>query len=66
MDDRDKLKHLVGHWQEHEKEHAGTYRTWAGKMQNLGEREVAERLAEIARASEELALRFSALREMLC
>lgn len=65
MDDRDKLKHLVEHWREHEREHADTYRMWAGKMRDLGEQEVAECLEEIARVSEELALRFRTLRESL-
>ncbi|MGW8273017.1 MAG: hypothetical protein ACWGN7_06475 [Thermodesulfovibrionales bacterium] len=65
MDDRDKLRHLAEHWQQHEREHANTYRTWAGKMKDLGEEEVAECLGDIARASEALALRFSTLQGIL-
>jgi hypothetical protein len=28
MDDLQKLKHLIGHWKEHNDEHAQTYLEW--------------------------------------
>lgn len=52
MNDLEKLRHLLGHWIEHNAEHAEIYRNWAGKMASLGKGEIAavlERLCEETR-----------------
>jgi len=58
MDDLAKLKHLLHHWREHNDEHAGTYKEWAQKAAGLGNSEVADILATIARETEKLSKLF--------
>jgi len=41
MNELDKLAHLLNHWKEHNKEHAGTYREWAVKAASLGRTDLA-------------------------
>ncbi|MBI5075798.1 MAG: ATP-binding cassette domain-containing protein [Nitrospirae bacterium] len=48
MDEISKLQHLLGHWAEHNMEHAKTYEDWAKKAEALGKRELAEVLKKIA------------------
>jgi len=48
MDDLKKLEHLIGHWKEHNSEHAETYRDWAKKADSLGRKELSDILLEIA------------------
>lgn len=48
MDDIAKLKHLLGHWAEHNSEHARSYLEWSQKAEKLGKRELAETLKRIA------------------
>jgi cobalt/nickel transport system ATP-binding protein len=48
MDEMTKLHHLIGHWAEHNSEHAKTYQDWARKAEALGRRELAEVLLKIA------------------
>ncbi len=43
-----KLHHLLGHWAEHNSEHAKTYRDWAKKAESLGRKDLAELLLRIA------------------
>lgn len=54
MDDIEKLRHLVSHWQEHNQEHARTYREWAERMKKAGEDGAERILLRIAEKSEEL------------
>jgi hypothetical protein len=50
MNDLEKLKHLIGHWIEHEREHAVSYEEWADKIQHLdGGEEIASALREAAK-----------------
>jgi len=50
MNDLEKLKHLIGHWVEHEREHAISYEEWAKKIQHLdGGAEIASVLREAAK-----------------
>ena len=44
-DDRTKLKILLGHWIEHNKEHCQEFQEWADKMKSLGEPEVGEEMS---------------------
>lgn len=48
MDEITKLHHLLGHWAEHNVEHARTYRDWAKKAESLGREELAALLLSIA------------------
>jgi cobalt/nickel transport system ATP-binding protein len=48
MDEIAKLQHLLGHWAEHNSEHAETYRDWAKKADSLGRKELAGLLLRIA------------------
>ncbi len=48
MDEITKLHHLLGHWAEHNAEHAKTYRDWAKKAEALGRKELAELLMKIS------------------
>jgi hypothetical protein len=48
MDDLQKLKHLIGHWKEHNEEHANTYLEWSKKMEAAGKGELAAVLRELA------------------
>ncbi|MFO8009370.1 MAG: hypothetical protein R6U89_01015 [Dehalococcoidia bacterium] len=46
MEDREKLKHILSHWMEHNDEHAGEFREWADKAERLGEMAVRDRIVE--------------------
>lgn len=48
MDDIEKLKHLLEHWTEHNKDHAKTYLAWSKKADALGKTELSRILKEIA------------------
>jgi hypothetical protein len=41
-EDRAKLKHLVGHWIEHNRSHEASYTEWAERARNFGEPTTAE------------------------
>ncbi|MGD2080362.1 MAG: hypothetical protein PVG55_04475 [Nitrospirota bacterium] len=44
----DKLRHLIGHWMEHNAEHEKTYLDWAGRAEEAGKPALAEVLRQIA------------------
>ena len=48
MDEIGKLHHLLGHWAEHNIEHAKTYQDWSSKADALGKRELAVVLKKIS------------------
>lgn len=48
MDEIGKLHHLLGHWAEHNIEHAKTYKDWSGKADALGKKELAVVLKKIS------------------
>jgi hypothetical protein len=54
MDDLQKLKHLIGHWKEHNEEHAQTYREWSKKADAAGKGELAAILRELAEGTLEM------------
>ena len=51
MEDKEKLKVVIEHWIEHNKEHAEEFREWAGKAKGFGENATGE---NITRAAEQL------------
>ncbi|MBT4512290.1 MAG: hypothetical protein HOC20_08800 [Chloroflexi bacterium] len=46
MEDREKLKHLMEHWIEHNREHADEFRQWADKANGFGESAVHDDIME--------------------
>ncbi len=64
-DERVKLRILLKHWIEHNKEHGQEFREWAGKAKAFGDSEAAEEMLRAAqamnRASEALAQALSRL-----
>ena len=51
LSEMDKLTHLLGHWQEHNKEHEANYRKWADTAASKGKAETAELLRQAAEAT---------------
>jgi hypothetical protein len=47
MSEREKLRHLLHHWMEHNLEHAEVYREWAGKASSLGDEELSQVLGRV-------------------
>ncbi len=47
MNEMEKLKKLLYHWQHHNDEHAEVYRAWADKASNLGNKELSKVLGKI-------------------
>lgn len=41
-ENREKLKHLIGHWVDHNRSHEASYIEWAEKARAMGEGQVAE------------------------
>jgi cobalt/nickel transport system ATP-binding protein len=64
MDEMTKLHHLIGHWTEHNSEHAKTYQDWARKAEALGRRELAEVLLKIAEETTAMGSLFSKAMEL--
>ena len=54
MTDMEKLAHLLGHWQEHNDQHAAGYDSWAEKAEAAGRTEAARLLKEAGRMTLEL------------
>lgn len=54
LTDMEKLAHLLGHWNEHNDEHAANYRSWADKAQAEGHADTAELLRQAAQATQDL------------
>ena len=50
MNELEKLKHLIGYWIEHEREHAMNYEEWAERIQHInGGAEIASALREASK-----------------
>ena len=45
-EDRKKLKHLIGHWVEHNRSHEASYSEWAVKARRMGDEPSAELIDE--------------------
>lgn len=54
MNDGEKLKHLLHHWLEHNLEHAGVYRDWAGRVSAAGNEELSHILASLCDETKKL------------
>ncbi len=51
MTELEKLKHLIGHWIEHNEAHLKTYSEWGEKADLLGKKEVSEILRKVVAES---------------
>lgn len=65
MTELEKLRHLLGHWIEHNDAHIKTYREWASKAAALGEQELSDIIDQIAGDSEKLNLLFHKARDLI-
>jgi rubrerythrin len=54
MTELEKLKHLLEHWIEHNRDHVRTYEQWASKAESLNEKELSGILREIAEESRKI------------
>lgn len=54
MTELERLRHLLEHWIEHNKEHVMKYHEWANKVEEIGEEELSNILHDIATESERL------------
>ena len=46
INEKDKLKTLLGYWVEHNEEHSGEFKEWAEKAREMGEAEVADEIMQ--------------------
>jgi cobalt/nickel transport system ATP-binding protein len=58
MNEMDKLNHLIGHWLEHNREHAASYGEWGNKAAAAGKPALAAILQEIAQKTADMDLLF--------
>jgi hypothetical protein len=65
MTDMDKLNHLLGHWREHNDEHAANYRSWAEKAAAAGHESAADLLRQSADATDRISDLFAQAKEAL-
>jgi len=65
MDEMTKLKHLIGHWLEHNREHARSYLEWSDRSASAGKGELAAVLREIAEKTSQIDLLFEKAGSML-
>jgi len=65
MNELEKLKSLLHHWQEHNDEHAETYRDWARKTASLGNKELSLILESLYTQTKELSELFEKARKKI-
>lgn len=52
MDDLERLKVMLEHWLEHNREHVQTYKEWAERADAMGRKDIARVLSDISLESE--------------
>ena len=65
MNELEQLKRLLHHWQEHNDEHAETYRDWAKKAASLGHKELSGILENLYKQTKELSGLFEKARKKI-
>jgi hypothetical protein len=65
MTEREKLKHLLKHWSEHNKAHVKNYSEWASKAESMDEQELALVLKKIVEQSKALEDLFKKAEDLL-
>jgi hypothetical protein len=63
MDSIEKLRRLIPHWQEHNREHAESYRRWAEEARLAGCQKVADTLERLYRETIRIDALFDEARE---
>lgn len=58
MKEIEKLRKLLGHWKEHNTEHAETYRDWSEKALSEGNKELSETLDKLYEETKKLNMLF--------
>jgi hypothetical protein len=53
MDEREKLRILIHHWIEHNREHAEEFREWAGEARAIEEQAASDNILKAAERLEE-------------
>jgi hypothetical protein len=54
VNDREKLRHLLHHWMEHNLEHADVYREWAAKASSSGDEDLSKILGSLCEETKKL------------
>lgn len=54
MNELEKLKRLLHHWQHHNDEHAEVYKQWADKVISLGNKELSKILTDLYNETKKL------------
>lgn len=54
MDDLERLKVMMEHWLEHNREHVQAYKEWAEKAKAIGRKDIATVLSNISLESERI------------
>ncbi|HXX57564.1 MAG TPA: hypothetical protein VEI96_06150 [Thermodesulfovibrionales bacterium] len=65
MNEFEKLKRLLDHWQEHNDEHAETYKDWAEKAASFGNKELSGILESLHKQTKELSALFEKARKKI-
>ena len=65
MNDMQKLKVLLAHWMDHNREHAEAFHQWAQRAEECGSGEVASRLQTAAQEMKSLNERLRAARDLI-
>jgi hypothetical protein len=65
VDEKGKLKHLLGHWAEHNEDHARTYEEWAAKAEGWKNEELASLLRDLARENQKAADTFRRAKDLI-
>lgn len=65
MTELEKLKHLLGHWMEHNDAHVKTYSEWADKAESMDRKDIADILNRITDESKNLNKLFEQAKEII-
>ena len=65
MTDLEKLKHLLGHWMEHNDAHVKTYSEWAEKAEALDRKDISDILIQIIDESQNMNKLFEKAKEII-
>jgi rubrerythrin len=63
--DKSKIRHLLGHWIEHNQSHCESFEQWAGKLKEAGYPEVAEEIMQASGKMEEASALLEKVRDSL-
>ncbi len=64
MDELQKLRHLIEHWEDHNAGHAETYLEWSRKADAMGKKDLAAILIELSERTRQLKELFNKARDL--